>query len=743
MMTDTGLFDYSKFNINEFATAFPSDGYLRNIMMDQAGNDLMSLGQKIKRNNVPVCVACDKGNKKGVGHFVKHLCWFDFSTMRVHKQMLDMDASDGTSEDCALAIKHSLFKLGGDILLNGQCTDSGGGGVLEGLSSKLLELALCDSDYLVAACSIHALQLQLSNAVKKVIGHGGLDKRNALQMLHSVYDLQESLDMEEWRHALVHAVRWCLAFTDDTDDDHFFVVAYKNIKRLYPFEVTPVNREAKVTDTMLEKIQAPVLTRWWTVGVGANYMLTYYLPIFRVCQVICNRYKSDSKANKVASGLYSLMCDPNNVADLALIKCFNAAFIRKHLDWLQSNTDLSGVPGFQSHNMAVRFFLMREDINSMFANTFQGFGDYRVIVSNLDEEATELQRTKEELFVKESQAALEKHFPRWLSPSLLPAALLSEDDTALLVAAVMLQDWNAGMYYEHDHKFFYSHVHGRRISYRKFGMFLTNYIEPAGLANDSPCTDEAEQAAMMVINGCNLRYMDLEDVAADELLIRKHMFQTYLPLPCQTQFVEFGVKEAQHVSQTNRSEEVRSAYGIVRSAHVTDAGNSKTGTTNLMMIVNRINTAKASVDEHASWKRQDPGYCGSHDNVLRLLKRGHFKSVRVGKKKSLIDEMANTNKRINQAQQPKPQQLTAAVTGNVLFGKLTKKLHMDDLRMELLFREVAVDEIPASITDRKKMLQELEIQRLIDDEGLELSAATKIGKKQFAPLSDAEFECKD
>jgi len=196
MMIDTGLFNFRSkrkpFNMHTFAQSFPSEGHLRKLMNNQAARDTMSLGKQIRTKRV--YLACDKGNKKGVSHFIKYLAWFDFEQMQVKKQLLDMDASDGTSEDCAYAIKHSLLKLG-DIQLSGQATDSGGGGVLEGLAKELEKLNLCGDDYIVAACSIHGLQLQLANAVKRTLGEGGLGQRNAMQMLHSVYDLQESVSI--------------------------------------------------------------------------------------------------------------------------------------------------------------------------------------------------------------------------------------------------------------------------------------------------------------------------------------------------------------------------------------------------------------------------------------------------------------------------------------------------------------------------------------------------------------------
>ena len=49
---------------------------------------------------------------------------------------------------------------------------------------------------------------------------------------------------------------------------------------------------------------------------------------------------------------------------------------------------------------------------------------------------------------------------------------------------------------------------------------------------------------------------------------RNYLYKMYLPLASQTQFVEAGVKEARNVSPTDRSEPLRSAYAVARSARV-------------------------------------------------------------------------------------------------------------------------------------------------------------------------------
>jgi hypothetical protein len=49
----------------------------------------------------------------------------------------------------------------------------------------------CNQTYLVASCTLHAIQIALANLVKKAMGKGSIvGARTMMQMLHSTYDLQ-------------------------------------------------------------------------------------------------------------------------------------------------------------------------------------------------------------------------------------------------------------------------------------------------------------------------------------------------------------------------------------------------------------------------------------------------------------------------------------------------------------------------------------------------------------------------
>ena len=315
----------------------------------------------------------------------------------------------------------------------------------------------------MANCCVHALQLQLNNAVRAALGDGGLDKVNAMQLLHLVYNLQEAVGSKEWRHILVKSSN-CVANFDPSlpieEPTHAMSVAQQNklvfeqafavvYKYHSKFTIQEDSDENSFKGTILQKPPAPILTRWWTVGAGTSCTFSYYLQLFHAAQTAINVFDSGSSPHIIASSLFGLMKDPENFVDLTLIQCFTRDMsVSPHLDWLQSSDDLSNKLGFQSHNIATRFFLIERDLISLPASDC--FKVYSKAVCNaagnqdgirglegiLDERKRHLK--KQTVFITESMASLQKHFRRWLQPDLLAASLLSKAPIALMFASAML-----------------------------------------------------------------------------------------------------------------------------------------------------------------------------------------------------------------------------------------------------------------------------------------------------------------
>ena len=54
-----------------------------------------------------IFLAADKGHKKGIGHFVKFVCFWDEVLKKAAKYLLDCEASGGATIDCARALDYA------------------------------------------------------------------------------------------------------------------------------------------------------------------------------------------------------------------------------------------------------------------------------------------------------------------------------------------------------------------------------------------------------------------------------------------------------------------------------------------------------------------------------------------------------------------------------------------------------------------------------------------------------------
>ena len=767
---ETGMF--TGMSMSQVAKSFPSDGTLRQYNFNQAARDTMSLGREIRDKKV--YVAADKGNKKGIGHFVKHLCWWRRDEPGVKVQLLDVDASGGTSKACAQAMRASINKLrevddDGTNLLYGQTTDSGGGGVLEDFYGKLRPLGLCfPQGYLIANCCIHSLQIQLKNAVVAAFGEGALDKINATQLIHTAYRLQESIDNDQWRHMLFKSSEFVCNYDPAVDnggpEEAGISAAEKNKRcflqsfaKIYAFsqyfkKPAPVDPTTAGVwfRTIYSKLAAPILTRWWTVGVASSYVFDCYLILFHACQTVVNMYPSTHTPYAIASDLFSMMSNQETFLDIALVRGFHKAYINKHLDWMQSCVDLTSTQGFQSHNIAVRCCLMEKDVTNSYCDP--PMNEYRDCVARWHPENAIAEREKHldklNIFFSRAIESLHKHFKRWLSPSLMPCGLMSEAPFAKVISHVMLGRGCPTSFVDHPNLFqqldtfyFKSEAHNdcKPVNVQSFHCWLRKKLAEEDI-NDY--TQESIKAATFVAADGDLRSFDYNDSVHGEL--RWHMHSTCLPLASQTQFVERDVKEAKCVSATDRSEEHRTCMAIVRSH--TPFGRVKLDDTtsyNSSKIQALIESAKDRSSQHNLWQlnQEDHQHDARYNQMRYSLAGGHSKHERAEQKRAVVDDTGSTFKKPNVHQQLKPQTKTYEVAGLIPHGMLVKARNMQDLEEELLFRGVKVEDLPEKVNDRKSKLKVLEAQRLVDQENMTTKDAAK--HRAFKPLSAARFKLTD
>jgi hypothetical protein len=188
LLADAGIdADYKK-----IAKNIPSAWTMKDLVIDAATDATFDAVEDIMSEGAHIFLMYDKGAKKtSNSHFVKLLCWWSKTEKTVKTFNLEPKDTDGTSEKCAKAIRHALFKMFGGThedtlaaVLYGQATDSGGGGVGYSFRKELmLQGITCQmKEYLVSFCKLHRIQLTLSNSIQHILGEGGKDGKGGVQV---------------------------------------------------------------------------------------------------------------------------------------------------------------------------------------------------------------------------------------------------------------------------------------------------------------------------------------------------------------------------------------------------------------------------------------------------------------------------------------------------------------------------------------------------------------------------------
>ena len=221
-----------------------------------------------------VYVSTDKGHRKRTAHLAKIISFWCTVDRRVVSYAADIDAAGSTTEEGTLATMASLKALGFGAAnptaahkgkVAGLSSDSGGAGVLEDAARSFTDHGLAIENPLVANCGLHALNLLLSSVWPELFGDGGIENSNALQTLHSTFDLQS-----------------------------LFVVGGRA-------EFNKLWEDAGCTLPAPTRMKEPIVTRWWHATGGAEQLLGRYDDWIQYTSYIADGHK-DTTQNRGEGG---------------------------------------------------------------------------------------------------------------------------------------------------------------------------------------------------------------------------------------------------------------------------------------------------------------------------------------------------------------------------------------------------------------------------------------------------------
>jgi hypothetical protein len=717
LLADAGL--VVDIDITQCGDASPSASTLRKFIDCAAVDSLFCASQEILQEIAKVFLICDKGagGKVANAHFVKILCWYSQKEKRVKTYNVNTDEAAGKSANAGDAVDHSLTKMFGlrsEGLLFGQATDSGGGGVGYSLRAQLeaKKLTVPRELYVVAFCTLHCIQLTLGNPIDHILGQGDMDKatnqfkQTAMQLLHGVYNLQKNHESEEWN------------------------MIWKSACQSLGLE-SP--KEPK-------KIPAPILTRWWTVGVCANFLLQNWETIAFVVHG-------------------ALMNNKQVKSDVHMIDAFHRHFLFTHFSFLQKGDDeIGGTPCFINRHIGGRYFLMHEDLLAASDGNLEGwrtldsYGGFVASLLDLTEAETNQQVFKVKHFLRYSRMALEKHFDVWMK-DLLFLSLFAEAPVATRVARFLVgrrereQDEEGEETSQQEVQFFESTMHGRTINLSEFDRFLRDRCKKMPPKQGQPPHQTTQVQDILasqhvaphllvirqIADASSGSRGNIWDDASNVLLLqfRQLYLLSYAALPSSTHIAESNVKDANFCQMKGRGEALASAYSTARSDLVepiqrfakqefkkkeNKCGNGRVSAgkdnerkrkadetdfvaderSKIRGSIRSCQAVKYVLSRHASLEtifRTQPEKLSTWKNIEEgtVTKESQFYKKRCVAKFEEFDENKGKNKPKNALQRRTGIFETSLVLGRVLYSKLRMAFDMEDLKKELLYRGLSTE----------------------------------------------------
>ena len=255
--------------------------------------------------------------------------------------------------------------------------------------------------------------------------------------------------------------------------------------------------------------------------------------------------------NQVASGLQALLKTPQIVSDISLIDAYHKYFLCSHFAWLQKgDPELGNKPGFINRHIAVRYFLMHEELSLAYNmegwKTIDAFQAFRGSMEGLDQQAKIKQTLKCNLFLMIARRALVKHFKVWMN-DLLFLAIYAEAPTGRIVAkylsppSTMAAGGPAGL--TNEMQVFESPIHGnRQIDLKKFATFVAKQCKVQTALRAGPHVFPQRFPIQHFANSVR----DMWDDDAPLVLgrLKQNYLVDYAALPSNTHLAESNVKDA-------------------------------------------------------------------------------------------------------------------------------------------------------------------------------------------------------
>ena len=506
-----------KFENEQIPFFLPGETVLAELLETTAAECLSVMRMKCRDSLIHF--ACDGSNKKGTHHMIKSVSFYHWAQQKFYTFQLDCDATGGKNNETAKGINSSFKKLdftdGTKEKMYSLSSDLGGGGTGKGLQSSLEGYGRLKDPQLfrTVTCCLHALSLTFASPIEKFFLLGGLHNRTMLQMLFSLYALENLFDRDEILKV------WIVC--NGTP---------------YP-----------------GRMKQPVLTCWEYVGLSIEKFTENMSKYVVFAQSLVNSYKTDNAKNEVASDFLSLAKEPAIITMIYFVQGFYNAFWKSNFHILKQKDPILDRSGYIVRHMAIIYYCMQKELTLLSVEYktnihFKTYYDQQHLHVNNKEER-EIFKDLPRLFFEDSLLMLKKHFKQWSDDLNLPFLLASEPPIATAFSRWILELPIT------DETIFYN-FNKKEINVPSFISFITEESNRCFIKTTPEFRDMSAIAS--IANGAKWQDMNL----------KKHIYTAILPILAHTQMIESYIKDVQLCKTSGRNEKTISHMTMLRSIFI-------------------------------------------------------------------------------------------------------------------------------------------------------------------------------
>jgi hypothetical protein len=227
---------------------------------------------------------------------------------------------------------------------SGSCSDSGAG-TPESFAAACDEIVIWEADGMEDSCGLHDGMSVFRLPCNTWIGEGALAKRNAVQLLDTLWSFWSvSSKTKKWAPTVQKLWK---QFSDDED---------------IPTGLFDAEPPSELTNAL----QCPLIARWWTIAVVALMFAKCCDFCLCVAKAVLSESKSNEEVCAIASNLLSLASSHWIRCGACFIAGFAGKWLNRHVKFHQGTDPVIGKPGHLSFRNAICCCLQIEDLKERF-----------------------------------------------------------------------------------------------------------------------------------------------------------------------------------------------------------------------------------------------------------------------------------------------------------------------------------------------------------------------------------------